>query len=202
MDPLDRRVLVLNRLWQPVNICGCRRAVGLLFLGHAEVVDVDDGGRFSTHAIDSWIERSRGWRGTEVIHSVAVSLRSPAIIVLASYDRLPKQEIRFSRRNVFERDGYRCQYCGERFEPRDLNLDHVVPRDKGGGTSWENVVCSCVACNTRKANKLPAEANMFPLNEPAEPNWRPLFSSPSYRPFRVEHESWNHFLVTGDRKSA
>ena len=88
----------------------------------------------------------------------------PEIIVLSMYDRLPKNEVKFTRHNVFVRDRLTCQYCGQSFEPRELNLDHVVPRDKGGNTIWENVVTSCIRCNSRKANKLPHEARMFPLN--------------------------------------
>lgn len=188
---LDSSVLVLNRLWQPVNTCSAKRALSLLFLGHAQVVQEDGENNFYTHNLGSWLEHSVGAAGREVVHTVNYALKIPKIIVLAIYDRLPKKEVKFSRQNIFARDGYTCQYCGQRFEVKELNLDHVIPRDKGGKTTWENLVCSCISCNTRKANKLPREANMFPIKEPRAPRWRPFFSSLGKS---SSHESWRHFL--------
>lgn len=192
MDSLSSQVLVLNRLWQPVNICDVKRAVSLLFVDHAQIVDTDEGAGFQTHDAASWMAASEGYEGPGLIHSVTHQLRIPSIIVLTYYDRLPKQELKFCRQTVFERDKYTCQYCGKQFENHDLNLDHVIPRQKGGETSWENVVCSCIRCNTRKANKMPAQANMRPLNEPRKPRWRPTFLQASVQ--RIAHASWKHFI--------
>lgn len=192
MSSLDSSVLMLNRLWQPVHICGVRRAIGLLFLGHAQVVHSDEESGFASYDLESWMRVSRDRPGTEVIHTVSHQFQAPAIIVLKRYDRLPKQEIRFSRQSIFERDRFTCQYCGKCFESRDLNLDHVIPRDKGGQTTWENVVCSCITCNTRKANKLPAQARMFPLSEPKQPRWRPFFDPRAT--MRIAHASWQPFI--------
>lgn len=194
MSPLDSKVLVLNRLWQPVNICGAKRAVGLLFLGHAQVVHAEEIPHFSTHDADSWLDASQDYEGDDVIHTVAYQFRVPAIIVLGEYDRLPRQEVKFSRQNVFERDNFTCQYCSKRLPANELNLDHVIPRDKGGKTSWDNVVCSCIRCNTRKSNKMPAEANMWPKNEPRKPRWRPYLAP--LTPDSLSHESWSHFIET------
>lgn len=192
---LDRQVLVLNRLWQPVNICSARRAFSLLCLGHAHVVHTDKEENFYTHDIDSWLcESTADLNGSEVVHTVSHSYRIPAIIVLEIYDRMPKKEVKFTRQNVFARDNFTCQYCGNAFETGKLNLDHVVPRDKGGRTNWENVVCSCIRCNTRKANKLPVEAKMFPIREPGPPKWRPLFSTANKEIARFFHDSWRHFI--------
>jgi 5-methylcytosine-specific restriction endonuclease McrA len=181
---------VLNRLWQPVHTCTARRAIALLYLGHAQVVHTDAGEDFFTHDFASWAEFSAREAGRDVVRTVRQVLRVPKIIVLAIFDRLPKKDVKFTRENVFRRDHYTCQYCGERFDVKKLNLDHVIPRDKGGATSWENVVCSCIRCNTRKGNKLPREAKMYPLREPRMPRWRPLFSSPAES---GGHESWRHF---------
>ena len=137
------------------------------------------------------MEYSQKRADAEMIRSVSRSLRVPEIIVLSLFDRLPKKQVKFTRENIYRRDGFQCQYCSNRFEAKDLNLDHVVPRDKGGRTTWENVVCSCISCNTRKANKLPDEASMYPLRPPKAPSWRPLFST-TQRP--LEHDSWGHFL--------
>lgn len=192
MNSLTSQVLVLNRLWQPVNICGVKRAIGLLFVGHAQVVDTDPDAGFRTHDASSWMALSGTYSGDDVLHSVSHQIRIPSIIVLNHYDRLPKQDIKFCRQTVLERDKFTCQYCGKRFENHDLNLDHVIPRQKGGETSWENVVCSCIRCNTRKANKLPAQANMHLLSEPKKPRWRPFFSHSSVQ--RIAHSSWKHFI--------
>jgi 5-methylcytosine-specific restriction endonuclease McrA len=131
--------------------------------------------------------------GTELIHSVSHTFLLPKIIVLQSFDRLPKKEIKFTRENVFQRDGYTCQYCAITFEMKELNIDHVIPRDKGGKTTWENVVCSCIRCNTKKANKLPAEANMFPRQKPAPPHWRPFLSGNRHAQQHYD-KAWGHFL--------
>ena len=192
MASLESPVLVLNRLWQPVHVCGVRRALGLLFLDRAHVVDPHESSSYRTHDLSSWMVASRDHPESEVILSVSHRFRVPAVIVLKQYDRIPTKEIRFSRQSVFERDRFTCQYCGSRFETRDLNLDHVIPRDKGGKTTWENVVCSCIRCNTRKANKLPAQAGMFPLNEPRRPRWRPFFD-PRATGVRGP-SSWSPFL--------
>ena len=144
---LERPVLVLNRLWQPVHTCSVKRALKLLCLGHAQVVQTEGECRYQTHDIGSWVEYSGGQKesvAAELVHSVKVALRVPKIIVLALYDRVPRKEVKFTRQNVFLRDKYTCQYCAEIFPEIDLNLDHVMPRDKGGKTTWDNIVTSCI----------------------------------------------------------
>jgi len=188
---LNSQVLVLNRLWQPVNICSARRAIVLLYLGHAQVVDTDESNNFSMHDMDSWSGCSLDAPASEVVWTISLCLKIPRIIVLSMFDRLPKKEVKFTRQNVFERDKYTCQYCNTKFETKHLNLDHVRPRDKGGKTTWENVVCSCVHCNSRKGNKLAQEVNMFPVKEPKAPRWRPFFMTARES---ATHESWKRFL--------
>jgi 5-methylcytosine-specific restriction endonuclease McrA len=194
---LDRPVLVLNRLWQPVNTCTVRRAVTLMFLGHAHVVSVDEERNFATHDIRSWRDLSHqslnGHAATspDAVRSVSCAFMLPQIIVVTLYDRMPKKEIKLTRHNIFARDKHTCQYCARIFDSRDLNLDHVIPRDKGGRTTWENLVTSCVRCNTRKSNKLPVEARMFPMHEPRPPRWRPFFSATQGMKIC---DSWKYFL--------
>ena len=188
---LDGRVLVLNRLWQPIHTCSVRRAIRLLCLGHAQVVQTDGEARYQTHDFVSWVEHSAEHLAGEVIRSVRLALRVPKIIVLSLYDRLPRKEVKFTRHNVFLRDKFTCQYCGCSFPERELNLDHVIPRDKGGRTNWENIVTSCVRCNTRKANKRPEEANMSLQRKPGAPRWRPLFGLAAES--RTD-SSWRQFL--------
>ncbi len=196
--PLELPVLVLNRFWQPVHTCTARRAVHLLCLGHAQVVQVEGEEKFNTHDLGSWVCYSETIASGEVIHSVKLALRVPKIIVLAIYDRLPRLEVKFTRGNVFARDKFTCQYCAKIFPETKLNLDHVIPKDKGGKTSWENIVTSCVKCNTRKSNKLPREANMHPATAPFAPRWRPLYG---LHESGLADESWDHFLHFGKKEN-
>ncbi|MEO0445910.1 MAG: HNH endonuclease [Verrucomicrobiota bacterium] len=187
-------MLVLNRLWQPVNICTARRAFTLLYLGHAEVVFADEDNNFATHDIASWMGSSRHLGNLALVRTIKTSFGIPEIIVLSLFDRLPKKEVKFTRQNVFERDDHVCQYCNRSFESKDLNLDHVVPREKGGKNTWENIVTSCIRCNTRKANKLPHQANMFPVKEPKAPTWRPFMCLAEKTARRKAYPSWRYFL--------
>jgi 5-methylcytosine-specific restriction endonuclease McrA len=187
---LNQHVLVLNRLWQAVNVCTTRRALTLLFEGHAHVVLSDDEGVFQTFSFNQWCDFSEQEPHTETIATVSFKIRVPRVILLVMFDRLPKKEVKFTRHNIFERDRNTCQYCGKEYERKDLNLDHVVPRDRGGPTSWENIVCSCVRCNTQKANRTPQEAGMHLVRKPKRPKWRPFVQVS----FGVQHDSWKHFL--------
>ena len=189
---LDRQVLVLNRLWQAINVCSVRRAFALLCAGHAQVV-YSDGENFLTHDFPSWRDFSQEVpdQDEEMVHAISFKIRIPRVIVLMLFDRIPRKEVKFTRANIFERDKNTCQYCGKHFEKRDLNLDHVLPRDRGGQTTWENIVCSCIPCNTRKGNRLPHEAGMRLLKKPHRPKWRPFL----HITFDAKvHDSWRHFI--------
>ena len=188
---LELPVLVLNRLWQPVHICSVRRSLHLLCTGHGQVVQVEGEQCFNTHDLTSWIRYSNSRRGDAMIHGAKISILVPKIVVLSQYDRMPRLEVKFNRRNVLLRDKFTCQYCLKVLPETQLNLDHVTPRDKGGRTTWENIVTSCFRCNTRKANQLPHEAGMLPRSKPFAPRWRPLFG---LHENGLADESWNHFL--------
>ena len=154
VSPLSSSVLVLNRLYMAVHVVSVRRAFGLLFRELAEVIHVEQG-QYANYDFESWREVSELRSAYKAPHddwirSVNFEIQVPRVIRLLSYDRLPKQAIRFNRRNIFARDGNRCQYCGRKFPTSELSLDHVKPRSRGGETTWENIVCSCVKCNVRK----------------------------------------------------
>jgi 5-methylcytosine-specific restriction endonuclease McrA len=188
---LSQQVLVLNRLWQAVNVCSARRALSLLFEGHAQAVLGLSDGSFQTFDFNEWKDLSTQQPHPESIRTVSLRIRIPKVILLLFFDRLPKKEVKFTRHNIFERDQNTCQYCGRVFDRKDLNLDHVIPRDRGGPTTWENIVCSCVPCNTHKANRTPHEAGMHLIRKPKRPKWRPFI--------QVNlglscHDSWKHFL--------
>lgn len=188
---LDQQVLVLNRLWQAVNVCSVRRALTLVFEGTAQVVFGDEEGTYQTFNFGEWNDFSQREPHPESISTVSLRIRVPRVILLLMYDRMPKKEVKFTRHNVFERDKNMCQYCGKVFDRRDLNLDHIVPRDQGGPTNWENIVCSCIKCNTRKANRTPRQAGMKLIRRPKRPKWRPFIQVN----FGIAaHESWKQFL--------
>ena len=187
------QTLVLNRLWQAVNVVGVERAFSLLALEHAQVIYAEDGS-FRLFDADAWFAFSAETppsEGGRLIHTVNQSVRVPSVPLLRRYDRMLLREMKFNRQNLFERDGYRCQYCGNSFVAKELNMDHVVPRDRGGKTSWENVVTSCIRCNSRKGNRDPNEAGMYLLREPVRPRQRPFVSFLYGRPIE---DSWRHFI--------
>lgn len=190
---LNRPVLVLNRLWQPLHATTAKRAITLLCLGHAKVVQTEGEAKYMVHDFSSWVDYTEDRLDDPRIHTVALSFSVPQIIVLDLYDQLPVREVKFSRQTIFQRDSHTCQYCRKTFPERELNLDHVLPKDKGGKTTWENIVTSCIKCNTRKANKLPREANMFPFNEPKRPRWKPLFGVDESE---LLDDVWREFVKT------
>ena len=190
---LKHRILVLNRLWQPVNIVGVERGFSLLLQGHAKVIYTGDQSCRMMDA-EAWLAHSMEDEPSETeayVQTVRIRIRVPKVLLLGSYDQLPVQEVKFTRENLFERDNYRCQYCGDTFHPSQLNMDHVIPRDRGGRTSWENIVTSCIKCNSRKANRLPHEAGMHLIKKPERPRWRPFVSTLIGQDYDSD---WDYFL--------
>ncbi len=190
---LEQPVLVLNRLWQAVNVIGAKRAFALLSRGHASVVHhaMDD---FRVFSFMDWMDFSvenPPLDESDVVHTPRTTIRMPRVILLTFFDKLPRKEIKLTRNNVFERDKDRCQYCGRVFPREDLNLDHVIPRDRGGRTTWENIVCSCIKCNSHKANRLPHQANLRLIRKPVRPKWRPVISLVLNN---QQRERWKDFL--------
>jgi 5-methylcytosine-specific restriction endonuclease McrA len=193
---LSSSVLVLNRFYMAVHVVNVRRAFGLLYRELAEVIHLEDG-QYANYNFDTWREISEyqyldcqdeeDW-----VRAVNFRIQIPRVIRLLQYDRVPRQSLRFNRRNLFARDGHRCQYCGENFPSSQLSLDHVLPRSRGGETSWENVVCSCLSCNTKKGGRTPQEARMKLICQPARPKHNPMLASKLCNP---KYESWKTFLA-------
>ena len=183
---LDSSVLVLNRNFQPIHVTNVRRAFALLYAGAAQAVDR----QFRTFNFDSWAELSAE-TGDEVVHTVSRAIRVPRVILLQIYDRIPRAKVRFSRHNIYTRDNNTCQYCGQQLPRSELNLDHVVPRSRGGRTTWDNVVCCCVDCNVRKGARSPDQAGLKLLKTPTRPRWTPTFRVCGDR---VRYREWLPFL--------
>jgi len=192
---LDARVLVLNKSYMAVHVVSVRRAFCLLFKDLAEVITVDDG-RYMAFDFASWREVSQARRlyrhpDDDFIRTVHFEIQVPRIIRLIDYDRLPRRRVKFNRKNLFARDGNRCQYCGKKFTSGGLSLDHVMPRSRGGLATWDNIVCACLRCNVRKGGRTPREAGMKLIRNPVEPKTSPVVSlTLSNR----KYKSWKAFL--------
>lgn len=189
-DPLKLPVLVVNRFFQPVQITSARRAFLLLFGGAA--LAIDEAG--DLHDFPAW--RRLPVRETDDgLPIVDGSLRVPRVLHLRRYERVRRKDVRPTRKNVMLRDTHQCQYCARRPKVMELNIDHVLPRSRGGEDSWENLVTACRVCNLRKGRRTPEEAGMRLLRAPTPPRWSPaaqiLLGSP--RPF----EEWGPFLKAG-----
>ena len=144
-------VLVLNQNYQPLNICNARRAFILLGRGKAELLE----------------------NGLGYVRSITRTFPIPSVIRLVYMVKRPLMRRRLSRRAIFHRDGYTCQYCEK--ETRELTLDHIMPRSRGGAHVWENVVSACIPCNHRKAGLTPSEARIRLRSEPKAPRPNPYY---------------------------
>jgi len=196
---LNTKVLVLNRSYLPVHITSVRRAFSLLYQGLAHAVNE----QYQTFDFESWSDLAAS-EHDDTVRTVSRVIRVPRVILLLAYDRIPKRHVRFSRFNIYARDKNTCQYCGRVFPRSELNLDHVIPRSQGGTSRWDNVVCSCHACNRKKGGRTPEQAGMRLLRKPRRPEWTPFmaetFSLRRYRewvPFlsMVDISYWNTELL-------
>ncbi|HDP97819.1 MAG TPA: HNH endonuclease [bacterium] len=143
---MNSHVLVLNQSFQPMSVTNVKKAIILLYLGKAEIVE----------------------KNCEYVHSVNAQYPLPSIVRLTRYIHVPRKRIILSRKNILKRDNNQCQYCGKKTVP--LTIDHVIPRVRGGRDSWENLVCACVKCNNKKGNQTPEEAGLRLLQNPQRPN--------------------------------
>jgi 5-methylcytosine-specific restriction endonuclease McrA len=172
----------------------------LLYQGHAKVVDTDS----QVYDFEDWSELSQEMvelAPGEFIHSPSLKIKVPRVIVLMFYDKLPNRKVSFSRKNIFERDKYTCQYCGTKppskraalrwMEEKALTFDHVVPRSQGGKTTWENIVTSCHDCNRKKGNQTPQQRGWRLKKLPKQPNWHPTLNIPLKV---LPHKEWANFL--------
>ena len=168
----ERAVLVLNENYEPLHICTARRAVVLVGRGKAEVLEHDE---------------------TLPLRSTDRAFPVPSVIRLVYLIRRPRPHRKLTRKGIFQRDRYTCQYCGK--ESRDLTLDHVVPRIRGGRHTWENLVSACRQCNHRKGSKSPEEARMRLAKQPEIPRSTPYYIVYHYIDVRIE---WRKFIPEGE----
>ncbi len=198
---------MLNAHYVALRVITVRRAMALLCKRTlkddpvAEIVHVEDD-RFYTYNFEDWADLSEFRREFEAaefdwIRTVRFDLPVPKIVRVLTYNRVPRQQVKLNRRNIFARDHSRCQYCGQKPATSELSLDHVVPRSQNGPTTWENIVTCCVTCNVRKGGRTPAKARMKLLSKPVKPATSPVLrirlSDHKYRSWRqfLNHAYWN-----------
>jgi len=197
---LSANVLVLNKFYQAIRVINVKRAFSLLCRDLAEVIHIetDSRGKAQWQNLDfaEWQELSTLKKEFEPdahdwIHTVRFQIAVPRIIRLLGYDKLPRQEVKFNRRNIYARDSSRCQYCGKKFSTTELSLDHVVPKSQGGRASWDNIVCCCVKCNVKKGGRTPEQAHMHLITKPVKPKRSPVIN---IRLADERYQSWKQFL--------
>ncbi len=160
-------VLVLNQNYEPLNVCNVRRALVLVLHGKAEVIE----------------------SASAFFHTATRAIQLPSVIRLVNYIRRPRPRVRLTRKEIFARDGWACVYCDR--PTRDLTIDHVIPRHRGGPHTWENLVSACKACNHRKAGRTPAEARMTMRCQPGEPR---VGVYHNFVPYLLSELSWRKFV--------
>ncbi|HUU54179.1 MAG TPA: HNH endonuclease [Armatimonadota bacterium] len=175
-------VLVLNDNYQPLNVTNARRAIGLLCVGKAHVIESD----------------------SHVFHAERLAIELPTVVRLNHHVRRPMPILRVSRKSIFARDHHTCQYCGTHNAP--LTIDHVVPKERGGGDDWINLVCCCTKCNNKKGNRMPEEAGMRIRRAPFRPKFLPYISytkflaaaaNPAWRPYLAPYADMRSLVSSG-----
>lgn len=160
--------LVLNSAWQPVGFQPIGVCIATLLRSMGCVIHPET---FEPLTFEQWMERAPD--NARMIPTANRDVPAPDVIVLTKFGKVPPMKIGFNRQNLFRRDDHTCQYCGVNLPGSKLQVEHVFPRSRGGGNSWENCVAACDACNSHKADRTPAEAGMALRKKPAAPRWKP-----------------------------
>lgn len=184
-------VLVINRNFYAIQITSWQKAISLVYSGQADVVDDE----YRLYNFEDWKELSAMIEAAPsgFIHTTSFKLVIPDVIRLVKYDKLPVGDVKFTRKNLYSHYKNTCCYCGGHFKTSELNLDHVLPRSREGKTTWDNIVLSCIPCNTSKADRTPTEAKMKMHYQPSKPRWKShigIIASLNYR----KKTSWQRFI--------
>ena len=188
---MDEPALILNRHWSPIATTSARQALVMLCRESARVICPES---YQLFDLPAWLlrtaERLEALARERVVRTPSCWIEKPEVILLSAYGGVPRSRVAFSRKNLFRRDERCCQYCGRRPPTGQLSIDHVLPRSRGGATTWENCVLACKRCNTRKANRTPRECGLNLARTPLAPTWSPLVEvQPETQP-----ESWELFV--------
>ena len=192
MSALSERALVLNQSWTAITTTSVRHALVLAYRQVARIICPET---YQAYEFEDWAELSRA-NGCETIRTPMLRIRVPEIIVLTKFRGFPNRGVSFSRRNIYRRDAFTCQYCGARPGSELLSIDHVVPRSRGGKSTWENCVLACLACNKKKANRSLPESGLELAKPPLRPTWSGALEislgrrKPSWEKF-ISERYWN-----------
>jgi len=198
-----RKVLVLNKNWCAVGVASLQRAITLLFSTHStgepKARIIDPSVEFQSFTWEDWAA-IRPSEGDDVIRGAGLDFRIPEVVMLTNYDKMPIQRVHFSRRTIHRRDGSTCQYCGDKVGTEGT-IDHIIPRAKGGQTTWENCVLSCFACNSQKADRSLADAfrgNAKTWHGPSPMKLRSVPRKPKFALLKGDRgsmpKSWTSFI--------
>jgi 5-methylcytosine-specific restriction endonuclease McrA len=182
--------LVLNKSWTPVSICTAKKAIAKTMLGLAQILDPES---YILYNFEDWMTLPVR-EGERIIRTSRTEIRVPEIVVLSEYERLPQREVKLTRRNLLVRDNYTCQYTGRRISMDTGTIDHVIPRSRGGLSTWDNLVMCCLEVNAKKADRTPDEAGLKLLKKPERPKWSPVYSRFARLASSNVPSSWAQFV--------
>jgi 5-methylcytosine-specific restriction endonuclease McrA len=183
-------VLVLNKNWQAINVKTPQDAFCMLATGTATGLDIDSNGNMTPITWDKWIQLEV--RSTDnYVQTARGNIRIPSVVILCRYNQVPKKRPKFSNKAIWERDNGICQYTGKKLKPGEGNIDHIIPRHKGGQTNWNNCVLSCSKVNAKKGNRTPEEVGLKLLREPFIPKELP---TTLYIKNHYSIPEWDYFL--------
>ena len=186
----NRKVLVLNKSWQPINVVTLEQALKKVSNTYRDGTPkgkiIDCRNDFQTMTWEDW-SKIKPAEGEEFMRSPTAVARIPTVIMVTKYNKVRRESVNYNRRTVYKRDNYTCQYCGDRPPVSELSMDHVKPKSKGGLTTWENIVVACTACNSYKADRTPEEAGMTLRRKPFKPTY-------GIYPSDVKIKDWETFL--------
>jgi len=186
MSILQEPALVLNRNWQPVTFMPVQTCIVIVMRDMGSVLDPET---YQLMPFEEWSTHSP--KKPRWIKTPSAEIPAPEVIVLKKYGERPPKRINFNRPNLYRRDDWECQYCGESLPVSKLTVEHILPQSRGGGTSWENCVAACSRCNGRKADKTPKEAGMPLRKKPHKPDWKVRLKAPQ----GILRPSWAPFLA-------
>lgn len=187
MSALNKPIMVLNKSWMPIRVVPAHRAITLVFAGKASAIDVSD---WSVYNWEKWVTRDISENPYGIISTSSSAIETPEIIVLSVYDKIFRKDVRLTKRNIYIRDGYRCQYTGKKIKESEADIDHVNPRSKGGTNSWGNMVVCTQEINRMKADRTPEQAGLKLIRKPKKPSSDRLLIDPKIK----VPESWSKFI--------
>jgi len=182
---LNKPVLVLNRSWVVIGTTTTKDAIDLMCRDSARALCTTS---FLTYTWQDWVFGENAPEVDFYIKTPSIAVPAPSIVILTKYGDIHRTTVKFSPKAIYQRDDYRCQYCLKHFKKEELSLDHIIPRSRSGGNTWENCVTACVRCNNKKANRTPREAGLKLPRKPIRPKWNPVIHikrdsrPPSWKP--------------------